>query len=585
MSLFKRRGSIDLVIVLGLFAAAAFFVLGLYPKSYTSEGRSLFLYTMMTIPVIMALYFIIVSFRRSFPKADRKTDSRLRTRITMLFIFVAVLPLIPVVIISNTILHKSVRAATSVDAMPSLERAIIQSQNEVYALADNLRSELESIKKFNNEKIILIDSVAGRSRIRDEMIHKGIVFQSLSMRPEGWENDSGDAGNIMYSKGVREYVGTLPQDETFFVSRITVDASPVVACGFMMQGKWVILYRAIPHEIIERTKSYKDVLASYKKVLSAKDSLQSFATLFMLIVAIVVSVLAIGASIYLADSITRPMLELADAAKSVASGNLDVVLVRDTHDEISALYLSFNAMTHELKTNRDAVYAAEKLKAWKDVSRRLIHEMKNPLTPIRLSAERIRKRFMEQKPDIASVVDRGTATIIEEVHAIERVLDEFTSFARMPEPKMEKRDFNSVVKSCVHLFEGHEKIIFKLSLDSAIGEFFFDKHLIRIALTNLIKNAIESMNGEGSIDITAELFQSEKVQVRISDKGAGITPEDLEKLFEPTFTRKKGGTGLGLAIVEKIALDHGGKVSCRSILGEGSVFTVEIPRITEQKNG
>ena len=220
---------------------------------------------------------------------------------------------------------------------------------------------------------------------------------------------------------------------------------------------------------------------------------------------------------------------------------------------------------------------AQKLNAWKEVSRKLLHEIKNPLTPIKLSAERIRLRFSEKHPDIQTIVEKGTGTIIEEVDAIQRILDEFTSFARLPEIAPEAQDLNEAVKEFAGIFSGHESIRFSLHLSAMLPSVCFDRLLLRQAVINIIKNAVEAMNYSGSIDISTGMTGNKSVFITVRDSGPGIAAADIPKLFDPTFSRKNRGSGLGLSIVEKIALDHKGKVYCTSVPGQGAAFTIELP--------
>jgi nitrogen fixation/metabolism regulation signal transduction histidine kinase len=361
------------------------------------------------------------------------------------------------------------------------------------------------------------------------------------------------------------------------VSHISIDGSSVIVGGFLQNNVLVAVYRPIPEEVFQRIKLFSGALHNYSAMKNYRLRLQSLAGLMLLIVSIVVLVAAIGFSLYLSKSITRPVLEIANAAKSVASGNFDIELSRNSNDEISVLFGSFNSMTRQLKENREAMYIAQKLNAWKEVSRKLIHEIKNPLTPIKLSAERIRLRFNENNPDIGTIVNKGTETIIEEVSAIQRILDEFTTFARLPEVKPEKLYLNTAIKSYAALFQAHEKVVFIFNLYDALPPILFDKLLMRQAVVNIIKNAVEAMDSSGTITITTGLINAKTAFLSVRDTGHGIDSEDIAKLFEPTFTRKRGGTGLGLAIVEKIALDHRGRVYCKSKRGEGAEFTIELP--------
>jgi nitrogen fixation/metabolism regulation signal transduction histidine kinase len=582
MSFLKRKGVIDIIVVFALFTMSALLVLGLFPKTNPSQGRLLYLYTMMTIPIIIAVYFILISFRRSMKRKGRESESGLRAKITIILLFVAILPLLPVVLISNNMIQRMINTSGYTDTHEALSKAVDMSKNEIIALSDDLRIELDWMKYVVDKNIIPLNTNSGREHLTTMLRNRGFIFQYYKVinkndLANGIEHVSGDAGDIKYSLGVRRYASIIDSSETPFITHLSVEGNPVILGGFTRGDAILLIYRDVPGVAYQRIVSFSNSLNSYILRLSKWQRYQSLAGLLLLIVSIVVLTIAIGLSLYLARSITSPVLAITNAARSVAAGNLDVQLTRKTSDEIALLFDSFNTMTRQLKENREAMYIAQKLNAWREVSRKLLHEIKNPLTPIKLSAERIKLRYAEKHPEIGSIINKGTDTIIEEVNAIQRILDEFTNFARLPEVKPERHDLNQAVKGYAALFHGHERVTFEFGLDPALPDVLFDKLLLRLAVINIIRNSIEAMNGEGSISIRTGLVNPKTVNVVITDTGPGISAGDIPFLFEPTFTRKKGGTGLGLAIVEKIALDHKGKVYCTSEPGKGATFTIELP--------
>jgi two-component system nitrogen regulation sensor histidine kinase NtrY len=185
-------------------------------------------------------------------------------------------------------------------------------------------------------------------------------------------------------------------------------------------------------------------------------------------------------------------------------------------------------------------------------------------------------RYRENHPDIKNIVLTGTDTIIEEVNVLTSILSEFSRFARLPEMKPEYDDLNASVESCVNFFHGHERVAFHVDLDPGVGSVLFDKMLLRQALTNIIQNSIDAVEDRGNIHIATRRLDG-TVAIHIRDDGTGIKPEDLDKIFEPTFSTKPHGTGIGLTIVEKIILEHHGRISCRSKPGEGAEFVIELP--------
>jgi two-component system nitrogen regulation sensor histidine kinase NtrY len=281
------------------------------------------------------------------------------------------------------------------------------------------------------------------------------------------------------------------------------------------------------------------------------------------------------------------VLELAEAAGHVASGDFHISLRRDAPDELALLYRSFNKMVQQLDDSKKVIYHAQRLEAWMEVARRLVHEIKNPLTPIRLSAERIQNRNREGHPEINNIINTGTETIIEEVKVLTRILDEFSGFARLPEMRGEYLDINPVIKNSVNFFMGHEGITFHLSLDNSIPKLFFDKTLFRQALTNILQNSIDELGNKGNITVTSEYADKKHGIVRLSikDDGPGIDEENLDKIFDPAFSTKDTGTGLGLAIVEKIILEHNARIFFYSKKGEGAEFVIEFPILEEEPSG
>jgi two-component system nitrogen regulation sensor histidine kinase NtrY len=213
--------------------------------------------------------------------------------------------------------------------------------------------------------------------------------------------------------------------------------------------------------------------------------------------------------------------------------------------------------------------AAERRSAWADVARRIAHEIKNPLTPIQLSAERLKRRFGERVGDEdRSVFDQCTETIVRQVGDIRRMVDEFSGFARMPRPIMEDRDLNEVVREAVFLQEvSQPNIRFQLELPDESVVARVDHRLVTQALTNIVKNATESIESVGRLDSEPGLIrvsvstEDSRAIVDVEDNGKGLPKEDRERLLEPYMTTREKGTGLGLAIVRKIMEEHGGSIA------------------------
>ena len=222
---------------------------------------------------------------------------------------------------------------------------------------------------------------------------------------------------------------------------------------------------------------------------------------------------------------------------------------------------------------------AQKAAAWREVAQRIAHEIKNPLTPIQLSAQRLRKKFQDKAPDFDRICDESTQVIINEVGSLKQMLDEFSKFARMPAPHMTMNSLDDVVKEVVALYDSaHREVECVVTLDADLPPFNFDREQIKRVLVNLCDNGIHAMNHKGHLWITTRYdTKQRRAVVTVADEGTGIAPEDQEKLFVPYFSRKKTGTGLGLAIVRRIVTDHDGQIHAGNHQPKGALFTFELP--------
>lgn len=259
---------------------------------------------------------------------------------------------------------------------------------------------------------------------------------------------------------------------------------------------------------------------------------------------------------------------------------VNLTLLKDEYNSYLGMVAVFDDLTHLLKVQR--------MMAWKEVARRIAHEIKNPLTPIKLSAQRLRKRYGDHLAGNDGVFDQCTRTIIRQVDELKALVDEFSNFARMPAANPEPNDVNEVIREAVALYESaHRDIEFQFIPGRDVPIIEIDRDQIKRAIINLLENSVESMevqtlpvkeNGRGEIRVETSFDPVAKVvRIDLSDTGCGIPPEDREKLFEPYFSTKKSGTGLGLAIVNNIIADHNGYIRVMENRPKGTRFVIELP--------
>jgi nitrogen fixation/metabolism regulation signal transduction histidine kinase len=287
-----------------------------------------------------------------------------------------------------------------------------------------------------------------------------------------------------------------------------------------------------------------------------------------------------------AARVTRPVQKLAEGAQEVADGNWNARVNVRGRDEVGQLATSFNKMTEQLVEQRDKLVQVERVAAWRELARRLAHELKNPLFPLQLTVENLQRAREQDTEQFDEVFFESTATLRAELENLKTIVSRFSDFAKMPPPQFEPVDLNDLVRSAVKLFEpqlapvGRPPITPELYLDENLPRPQADPVLLRRALDNLILNSLDAMPAGGTLTVrTAQ--RSGAVRLEVTDTGQGLTPEECARLFTPYYTTKRHGTGLGLAIVQSVVSDHGGRIEVESAPGAGATFRIELPK--EQK--
>jgi two-component system nitrogen regulation sensor histidine kinase NtrY len=290
---------------------------------------------------------------------------------------------------------------------------------------------------------------------------------------------------------------------------------------------------------------------------------------------------AVLASLWFAARITRPVVSLADAARRVAAGDLYAKVDVESSDELGELATAFNRMTEDLLQQKERTLQAERVAAWRELARRLAHELKNPLFPLQVTVENL-IRAKEKAPEMFEEVFReGTSTLLAEVNNLKAIIGRFSEFARMPQPQRKPTQINEVVRSVLRVFQAQlrekSQVNVRTELESELPEISADPELLHRALSNLITNALDALPQGGEIIVQTKSFGN-RIELSVSDTGSGLTQEECGRLFTPYYTTKQHGTGLGLAIVQSVVSDHGGKISVESTKEKGTTFRIELPR-------
>jgi signal transduction histidine kinase len=301
-------------------------------------------------------------------------------------------------------------------------------------------------------------------------------------------------------------------------------------------------------------------------------------------------VLAILLSSWAAARVTRPVEQLARAAQSVAAGNWDTRVDVPGNDEVSQLADSFNLMTTELLTQKERLVQTERVAAWRELARRLAHELKNPLFPLQLTVENLVRARIQSPEQFDEVFRESSRTLLAEISNLKAIIGRFSEFSKMPHPQLQKVSVNELMRGVAQLFQaqlqapGRAPITCKLELDERIPTISADSELLHRAISNLVLNAMDAMPKGGTLTLRTRTADG-KIVMEVADTGSGLTREECERIFTPYYTSKQHGTGLGLAIVQSVVSDHGGRISVKSEPGQGTTFVIELPKEHDLRPG
>ncbi|MBX3231904.1 MAG: HAMP domain-containing protein [Labilithrix sp.] len=322
----------------------------------------------------------------------------------------------------------------------------------------------------------------------------------------------------------------------------------------------------LPFELVKSTKELEANVAEVDRTVG--------------VLAIAAAIVAFLVSIVLARTVSRPLAVLAQEAGKVAEGNAEPIEIRGS-GEVRTLAIAFDRMLKDLAVTRRRLAAASRIAAWREVARRVAHEVKNPLAPIRAAVETLRRLRAREDPRFDEYFDEATRTVLDEVHRISNIVTEFTRFARLPPPRPQEMDVEDVARHIVkmHAAAAGDKHLAHVTQRRAPA-IRADRDQVIQVLTNLVQNALDAVKDTpgGAVTLTTDT-DGQYASFAVADNGPGVTPEFAGRLFEPYATTKTTGTGLGLAIAQRIAYEHNGELSYvgPSANGKGAVFRLVLP--------
>src|SRR5690242_4783000 len=288
-------------------------------------------------------------------------------------------------------------------------------------------------------------------------------------------------------------------------------------------------------------------------------------------------------SFWISARITKPVEELAEGAREVAGGRWDTRIEVQGSDEIGQLAKAFNHMTQTLAAQKERLVQTERVAAWRELARRLAHELRNPLFPMQITVENMQRARTLSPEQFQEVFNESTATLKAELANLNSIVKRFNDFSKMPAPEFSRVDVNEAIRNAARLFEpqfhgvGKPTITTEFFLTEPLPEIDADADLLHKAFQNLVLNSLDAMPAGGTLTLRT-FTRDRNIRIEVADTGKGLTPEECSRLFTPYYTTKQQGTGLGLAIVQSVVSDHRGTISVASEEGRGTSFKIELPQ-------
>lgn len=559
-------------------------------------STNILLLTLINVNITLVVVLVLLLSRNviKFFFERRQKSVRFKTRLIAAFVGLSLIPAVLLFVVASGLLTSSIENWFSIqverslnDSLEIAQRYYHQTQETTKQASTQIAQALQDQAFFNNDPIRIQTFLKKkRDEYQIEAIHLTTPDKTLlaSTDPKEERGLPFPMDSDLFKKAAASPITMTQESEKGEMIRAL---SSVQAPG--ETGAVLVVDYLIPTPLVETMERIKSESEEYKQLKAFKNPIKGSYLLSFFIVVLLILFSATWFAVYLARGITVPIDKLVEGTAAVAHGDLDFQIDLDARDEFGALVASFNKMTHDLKQSREERIRAQKLATWQEVALQMAHDIKNPLTPIQLSTERLRKKHAEKAPDFDAVFDQSTQIIINEVQGLTALVNEFSNFARLPLPHRVSQRIEPILQEVLLLYQsGHKDISFNAAFDEKTPPLLIDRDQIKRAFVNLFENAVEAipqnggdspaLQGRGEIGLSTRYDEAAKqVSITVSDTGEGIAPDDIDKLFLPYFSRKKRGTGLGLAIVHRIVLDHGGHISVAPRTRKGTTFTIVLP--------
>ena len=550
------------------------------------------LQTLLIIDIILLLVFFTLIFKNfyRFYYAGKKNKKGSQTNLKYISVFslFTVIPSLIVAIFSLFIFNFGVQNY--------FDKQITKAVNNSYDVAKNY---LEESKENVLSDVILMSVGLNRA---SNLYYSNLTSFKKILRSEKFLRRIDDVylidslGNILISD-VRDVTEEfiIPSDEDYdlvlegkpvFVSNNLENKTTVMTKLNSLVDTYLYISRNIDPEILRYLNETEEAVSFYYSVENSQTGIKvTFAIIYIIVVTLLLF-LSTSIAITFASRLTKPIVNLIGASDSISKGALDVkVPDLDTDEEFKQLNKNFNSMIERLKEQQNKLLITERYEAWETVARKLAHEIKNPLTPIQLSIDSLREKYKNKLNNHAQEFEKYLETINRQIRDIEKLVNEFSNFARMPRPILKKINLLKLINSSLDFVKMTSKASINLKVRERKAFINGDEDQLNRVFINLMKNSEEAFEEmrkknpefKGIIDI--EIYSNnDYITCRLTDNGPGIT--DAKKAMTPYFTTKKTGTGLGLPIVTKIINEHSGVFSIKNKKnGKGTIVNLTLPKL------
>jgi signal transduction histidine kinase len=297
----------------------------------------------------------------------------------------------------------------------------------------------------------------------------------------------------------------------------------------------------------------------------------------------IILLISIAVGLLFTNQLYTPLRRLQKATEIIASGKFDIGLTRKRSDEFGDLEQSFINMTRDLREAQMQIIKAEREAAWKEMAKQVAHEIKNPLTPMKLSIQHIEKAYRDGAKNFGEILHQVTQTILQQIEILSNIATEFSRMAKMPDRKIQKVDTNEILRDASNLFSQYGKVNINTDLKASSPLIYADREELQRVFVNILRNAVQAMREEGKITIVTSTDET-MVDIYITDTGPGIKEEVLKHIFDPYFSTKKEGMGLGLTMVKKTIQELWGTIEIISAVGKGTTVHIRLPLTGRDEN-